>query len=90
MTTRKALNYPGINFYEWYYTTQACFQAGGDVWVKEGGSSDLTADVVRQIQSELPGVDTKQRIHVVQHGNFNEWLTCCERCGTRGERPTSG
>lgn len=50
-------------------------EAGGDVWVKEGGSSDLTADVVRRIRVELPGVDTKQRIHVVQHGNFNEWLT---------------
>jgi CubicO group peptidase (beta-lactamase class C family) len=50
-------------------------EVGGDVWVKEGGSSDLTADVVRQIRAELPGVDTKQRIHVVQHGNFNEWLT---------------
>jgi CubicO group peptidase (beta-lactamase class C family) len=50
-------------------------EVGGDVWVKEGGSSDLTADVVRQIRAELPGVDTKRRIHVVQHGNFNEWLT---------------
>jgi CubicO group peptidase (beta-lactamase class C family) len=50
-------------------------EAGGDVWVKEGGSSDLTADVVRRIRVELPGVDTKQRIHVVQHGDFNEWLT---------------
>jgi hypothetical protein len=50
-------------------------EAGGDVWVKEGGSSDLTADVVRQIRAQLPGVQTKQRIHVVQHGNFNEWLT---------------
>lgn len=50
-------------------------EKGGDVWVKEGGSSDLTAAVVRKIQSELPRVDTKQRIHVVQHGDFNEWLT---------------
>lgn len=48
---------------------------GGDVWVKEGGSSDLTADVVRRIRAELPGVDTKERIHVVQHSGVNEWLT---------------
>lgn len=50
-------------------------ERGGDVWVKEGGSSDLTADVVRRLRSELPDLDTKRRIHVVQHGNFNEWLT---------------
>jgi hypothetical protein len=48
---------------------------GGDVWVKEGGSSDLTADVVRRIRADLPDVDTRRRIHVVQHGDFNEWLT---------------
>lgn len=50
-------------------------EGGGDVWVKEGGSSDLTAAVVRQIRADSPDVDTRQRIHVVQHGNFNEWLT---------------
>lgn len=50
-------------------------EQGGDVWVKEGGSSDVTANVLRRIHAELPAVDTRQRIHVVQHGDFNEWLT---------------
>jgi len=54
---------------------ERALEAGGDVWVKEGGSSDLTAGVVRRIRAQLPGIDTKQRIHVVQHGNYNEWLT---------------
>ncbi len=49
--------------------------AGGDVWVKEGGSSDLTAVAVARVRAELPSVDTRQRIHVVQHGDWNEWLT---------------
>ena len=49
--------------------------AGGDVWVKDGGSSDLTASIVRRIRAELPGVDTKKRVHVVQHSGVNEWLT---------------
>lgn len=49
--------------------------AGGDIWVKEGGSSDLTAAAVRRIRAELPGLDTRRRIHVVQHGKYNEWLT---------------
>ena len=54
---------------------KATLEAGGDVWVKEGGSSDLTAAAVRRIRSEPPEVHTTERIHVVQHGNYNEWLT---------------
>jgi hypothetical protein len=47
-------------------------QAGGDVWVKEGGQSDITADVIRIIRDEHKDIDTTQRIHVVQHSNWNE------------------
>lgn len=47
-------------------------QGGGDVWVKEGGQSDITADVVKRIRHQLPDVHTDKRIHVVQHSNWNE------------------
>ena len=47
-------------------------KGGGDVWVKEGGQSDLTADVVRKIKQLFPDLDTKTRIHVVQHSQWNE------------------
>lgn len=47
-------------------------KAGGDVWVKEGGQSDITAEVVKRIKEESPDVDTTARIHVVQHGDWNE------------------
>ena len=47
-------------------------KAGGHVWVKEGGQSDITAEVVSRIHSRLPGIDTTARIHVVQHGLWNE------------------
>lgn len=30
--SRKSLSYDNINFYEWYYSTQACFQAEGKSW----------------------------------------------------------
>jgi len=53
----------------------ATIEAGGDVWVKEGGQSDITADVVRQIQERSPKIDTAKRIHVVQHSNWNERQT---------------
>ncbi len=47
-------------------------RAGGDVWVKEGGQSDLTADVVRHLRDAWSDLDTTKRIHVVQHSNWNE------------------
>ena len=47
-------------------------EAGGDVWIKEGGQSDLTAAVVRRIIKQMPNVDTTTRIHTIQHSNWNE------------------
>lgn len=45
---------------------------GGDIWVAEGGQSDLTTAVVRSINSSNPSINTRTRIHVVQHSRFNE------------------
>jgi hypothetical protein len=53
-------------------------QDGGTVWVKEGGQSDLTADVIRKIKEENPDIDTRQKIHVVQHSDWNEDQTTDE------------
>ena len=53
-------------------------KAEGDVWVKEGGQSDLTADVVRKLTRAMPKLDTTRRIHVVQHANWNEQATTDE------------
>ncbi len=47
-------------------------KAGGDVWVKEGGQSDITAAVVERIKKQLPELDTNSGIHVVQHSDWNE------------------
>lgn len=48
---------------------------GGDVWVKEGGQSDITADVVKLLKLKMPDLDTPTRIHVVQHSTWNEKKT---------------
>lgn len=48
---------------------------GNDVWVAEGGQSDFTADVVREIQRRMPNLNTRVRIHVVQHSNWNHTNT---------------
>lgn len=45
---------------------------GGSIWVKEGGQSDLTADVIRMIKAKNPGIDINRSIHVVQHSDWNE------------------
>jgi hypothetical protein len=50
-------------------------EAGGDVWIKEGGQSDLTALVVRRIREQMPDADTTSRIHTVQHSDWNESQT---------------
>jgi hypothetical protein len=47
-------------------------QRGGDVWVKEGGQSDITAEVVKRLRSRLPDINAAKRIHVVQHSDWNE------------------
>ena len=49
-----------------------CIKDGGDIWVKEGGQSDITAAVVRRINSIMPDVATTKRIHVIQHSKWNE------------------
>lgn len=46
--------------------------AGGDVWVKEGGQSDITAEVIKKIKAKSPSLDIRSRVHVVQHSQWNE------------------
>lgn len=48
---------------------------GGDVWVSEGGQSDFTAAVLREIETQQPNLDTLARVHVVQHSASNEGHT---------------
>jgi hypothetical protein len=49
-------------------------QSGGDVWIKEGGQSDITAEVVRRIRTKTR-IRTEKRIHLIQHGLWNETHT---------------
>jgi len=47
----------------------------GDVWIADAGQSDFTAGLIKAVQSDLPEVITSQRIHVVQHADWNEEVT---------------
>jgi hypothetical protein len=53
--------------------------SGGTVWIADAGQSDFSADVVRQMEKILPGIDLKERIHVVQHSDWNEEVTDPEK-----------
>ncbi len=61
-----------------YKRWTATLATGGDVWVKEGGQSDITAQLVAQLKKDHPDIDTTKRIHVVQHSNWNENQTTPE------------
>ncbi len=44
----------------------------GDIWIAEAGQSDFTAELIKTIQVELPEIKISERIHVVQHSEWNE------------------
>ncbi|MGM0505413.1 MAG: hypothetical protein ACQESQ_12375, partial [Bacteroidota bacterium] len=50
----------------------------GDVWIADAGQSDFTAGLIKAVQSDLPEIITSQRIHVVQHADWNEEVTAPE------------
>ncbi|MCE7995791.1 MAG: hypothetical protein HEP71_27680 [Roseivirga sp.] len=50
-------------------------KAGGDIWISEAGQSDFSAALVGGIQLNLPDLATKERIHIVQHSDWNEKVT---------------
>jgi hypothetical protein len=51
---------------------------GGSVWIAEGGQSDFSAALIRSIKEMMPESTVKDRIHVVQHADWNEEVTTAE------------
>ncbi|MEQ9822845.1 MAG: hypothetical protein ABQ298_00500 [Puniceicoccaceae bacterium] len=51
---------------------------GGSIWIAEAGQSDFSADLARRVLQYLPGVDLRERFHIVQHSNWNEEVTDAE------------
>ncbi|APQ18993.1 hypothetical protein [Maribacter hydrothermalis] len=48
---------------------------GGSVWVAEAGQSDFTADWVKKLSEVNSSINIKEKIHVVQHSDWNESVT---------------
>ena len=53
-------------------------QNGGQIWIAEGGQSDFSAALIRDIQNKLPEADLKNAVHIVQHADWNEEVTTAE------------
>ncbi len=51
---------------------------GGKIWIAEGGQSDFSAALVRELYNRLPDADIKNSVHIVQHADWNEEVTTPE------------
>lgn len=48
---------------------------GGSIWIADGGQSDFSAALIRELRKQLPDIALKHRITVVQHADWNEEVT---------------
>ncbi len=64
---------------EVYAVVIETIQNGGSVWVAEAGQSDFSASVIEKVMSKHPGIDLKNKFHVVQHSNWNEESTAPDK-----------
>ncbi|MBN1116909.1 MAG: hypothetical protein JXA77_06885 [Bacteroidales bacterium] len=53
-------------------------KSGGDVWIAEAGQSDFSAILVKSLMKDIPDLNLSERIHIVQHSNWNEEVTSTE------------
>ena len=51
---------------------------GGSIWIAEAGQSDFSAALIRNIQGLIPEAIVKDRVHIVQHADWNEEVTTAE------------
>jgi hypothetical protein len=51
---------------------RASLKQGGDIWIAEAGQSDFSAMLIKALISIEPNILTEQRIHIVQHSDWNQ------------------
>ncbi|SMG50175.1 hypothetical protein SAMN05661096_03630 [Marivirga sericea] len=54
---------------------KATLENQGDIWVADAGQSDFSAKLIQAIQADLPSMNISNRIHIVQHSDWNEEVT---------------
>jgi hypothetical protein len=50
-------------------------KGGGAIWIADAGQSDFSAALIRTIQKVIPESTVQDRVHVVQHSDWNEEVT---------------
>lgn len=55
--------------------SRTTLESGGSVWIAEGGQSDFSAELFRELREVLPNFDPRVQFHVVQHSRWNENTT---------------
>jgi hypothetical protein len=50
-------------------------ELGGSIWIADAGQSDFTAKLIEVIMLEYPSLISTDRIHVIQHSEWNESVT---------------
>lgn len=63
---------------EVYAVVTETLDSGGDVWIPEAGQSDFSAALLREVRLRRPAIDTRKRVHIVQHSDWNEEVTSAE------------
>jgi hypothetical protein len=51
---------------------------GGSIWIAEAGQSDFSAALLRNIHELIPESNVRDRVHIVQHSDWNEEVTTAE------------
>ncbi|RDY61717.1 hypothetical protein [Flagellimonas nanhaiensis] len=57
---------------------KSALSQGGNIWIADAGQSDFSAHLIRAVQPELSEMDLAERIHIVQHSDWNEEVTSPE------------
>ena len=50
----------------------------GSIWIADGGQSDFSAALIRKIHELIPEPAVRDRVHVVQHADWNEEVTTAQ------------
>ena len=58
--------------------TTNTLERGGNIWIADAGQSDFSAALIRNIKFTIPKIETKSRINVVQHSDWNESVTASD------------
>ena len=51
---------------------------GGSIWIADAGQSDFSAALLRNIHELIPESNVRDRVHIVQHSDWNEEVTTAE------------